>query len=206
MASPMLDTRITIPPELSANALATALTALQEAPPTPTSSPPPCETNALFRNYFTHICSNPDIYDSIRDLISETSYWATEEAHFEVICDIVRDYNGSVQDLKFPPLEWLRKVWRRRERNLQAVLKSTSLPPSSLFLLLNTADTPPSTCSFTTSTSANKRRLLRPSATKQPVTRSRGLSDIPPSARTRSKTQAKVQKPVRAKVHAARRR
>ncbi|KAK1039086.1 hypothetical protein LTR74_018768, partial [Friedmanniomyces endolithicus] len=77
---------------ISPDALTHALTALQRR----TAMPSAPEHPALHRNYFLHLCDgNGDVYDAVRDLITDATYWAKEEAHFGVIFSMVQDYNDS---------------------------------------------------------------------------------------------------------------
>ncbi|KAK5709213.1 hypothetical protein LTR17_019986 [Elasticomyces elasticus] len=115
---------------VSAEALTHALVALDRQPP-PDVAPLAGERDAHFRNCFVHVCSNGDVYDAVRGLIADQTYWAKEEAHFEVIFDMVRDYNGDltgsadIDELACPPLAWFRNIWHTRQKSLQVAMQST---------------------------------------------------------------------------------
>jgi len=131
-------------PVVSAHALCDALTALQRRPPTPDDDVNLPKFAAHHRNCFLEICSSAHIYNSVRDLISEASYWAKEEAHFEVVFGMVQDYNNGKKsnELACPPLAWLRDVWIRRQRNMKLAMQGTQRTwPCALWRLIGRRNT-----------------------------------------------------------------
>ncbi|KAK6364930.1 hypothetical protein LTR81_028065, partial [Elasticomyces elasticus] len=132
MASPCR--AVALSSTVSADALTHALVALDRQPP-PDAAPLAGERDAHFRNCFVHVCSNGDVYDAVRSLIADQTYWAKEEAHFEVMFDMVRDYNGDltgsadIDELACPPLAWFRNIWHTRQKSLQVAMQRT--PASS---------------------------------------------------------------------------
>ncbi|KAK1091299.1 hypothetical protein LTR48_006587 [Friedmanniomyces endolithicus] len=159
---------------ISPDALTHALTALERRTATPSAPEHP----ALHRNYFLHLCDgNGDVYDAVRDLITDATYWAKEEAHFGVIFSMVQDYNdsASTRALQCPPLAWLRDKWSTRQRSIQRATQAT--PPSS-------------NCSSHCN-GVQKRGRLATQSTGRPATRMSKHDNLPPSAGTRAKTRMK---------------
>ncbi|KAK1088149.1 hypothetical protein LTR33_000692 [Friedmanniomyces endolithicus] len=71
-------------PFVPAHALCDALTALQRRAPTPDDDVNLPTFAAHHRNCFLDVFGSAEIYDAVRDLISDATYWAKEEAYFEV--------------------------------------------------------------------------------------------------------------------------
>jgi len=185
-------------PSISASALVHTLSTLEHRDTRPEHAPLACEHQAYYRNCCLQICSNVEIYDSIRDIIPDASYWAKEEAHFEVMFGIVLDYNSeagaNMSEMECPPVTWLRDIWNRRQRSLQVVMQgkwstgNTGAQSGHSWLL----ETPPFSCSSLSASRVAKHRRHSTRVGRRPVTRSSTLCDGPPSTRTRGKKTLKT--------------
>lgn len=125
MASPHQSVYLALP-QLSADALTLGLDAVKRSL-SPKSTRPACELDKHYCNCFLCVTENPEIYDTIRDLIPDPGYWVVEEAHFDVVYSIILDYNNGDPsnngDLECPPLAWLKRIWERGQRSLEVALQ-----------------------------------------------------------------------------------
>ncbi len=68
------------------------------------------DPQAIHRSNFLALTNDLDFYESVRKLITDETYWRTEEQHYKDVLQLVRDYNSlkqgkaiSLKDCICPP-------------------------------------------------------------------------------------------------------
>ncbi len=79
------------------------------------------DSNALHRINFLALSQSFEVYNAMRLLITDEHYWGIEEAHYQDILHLVRDYNCSkfganlpLEDCTCPPAGLLKSLWQAR--------------------------------------------------------------------------------------------